>query len=105
MDVFHLRDQLVEDYREYHESFIRIKHERILGTVEDRLQNRFLSVQPGCTMMDVLSLNGANLPLRFCFDLGGEKSRVDLFRLRDQRVEDYRECVEDRSGLRTGASA
>ena len=34
MDVFHLREQLVEDYREYVESFIRIKDERIRVAVD-----------------------------------------------------------------------
>ena len=37
MDVFYLRDRLVEDYREYVESFIRIKDERIRSTVEEAI--------------------------------------------------------------------
>ncbi len=46
MDVFHLRDQLVEDYREYVESFIQIKDERIRGTVEEAIENGLLWPAP-----------------------------------------------------------
>jgi hypothetical protein len=46
VDVFHLRDQLVEDYREYVESFIRIKDERIRGTVEDAIEGGLLWPAP-----------------------------------------------------------
>lgn len=46
MDVFHLRDQLVEDYREYVESFIRIKDERIRSTVEEAIDAGLLWPAP-----------------------------------------------------------
>ena len=38
MDVFHLLDELVLDYREYVESFIRIKDEGIRGSGEDAIE-------------------------------------------------------------------
>jgi len=46
VDVFHLRDELILDYREYVESFIRIKDERIRGTVEDAIEGGLLWPAP-----------------------------------------------------------
>ncbi len=46
LDVFHLRDQLVEEYREYVESFIRIKDERIRETVEGAIDGGLLWPAP-----------------------------------------------------------
>lgn len=46
MDVFSVRDQLVDDYRRYAQSFLTIKDERIRGHVEDELDEGLLWPDP-----------------------------------------------------------
>src|SRR3954465_12022965 len=46
MDVFALRDQLVRDYREYAESFLTIKDERIRAHIERELDAGLLWPDP-----------------------------------------------------------
>ncbi|GAB4245445.1 MAG: DEAD/DEAH box helicase [Thermoleophilia bacterium] len=46
MDVFNLRDGLVEDYREYAESFVCIRDERIRSAVDDAIEAGLLWPAP-----------------------------------------------------------
>ena len=73
LDVFALRDQLVEDYRHYAESFLTIKDERIREHVERELDGGLLWPDPA------LQLNPA-------FEPGG---RIDDL-VRDGRL--HPEC-------------
>ncbi|HEX5482649.1 MAG TPA: DEAD/DEAH box helicase [Terriglobia bacterium] len=81
MDVFALREKVVSDYKQYIESFVRIRDERIDGFVQEELRKGALwpeailqlnpAYQPGPTLDD-LAAKGSLLP---------ETAR--FFRLRD----------------------
>ena len=66
MDVFALRDQLVDDYRHYAESFLTIKDERIREHVERELDEGLLWPDPA------LQLNPAFEPGGYIDELVGE---------------------------------
>ena len=84
MDVFALREKVVSDYKQYIESFVRIRDERIDGFVQEELKKGALwpeailqlnpAYEPGPTL-DQLAAQGVILP-----------ATARFFRLRDGKV-------------------
>jgi ATP-dependent helicase YprA (DUF1998 family) len=84
MDVFALREKVVSDYKQYIESFVRIRDERIDAFVQEELKKGALwpeailqlnpAYQPGPTL-DELAAQGVILP-----------ATARFFRLRDGKV-------------------
>jgi ATP-dependent helicase YprA (DUF1998 family) len=84
MDVFALREKVVSDYKQYIESFVRIRDERIDGFVQDELKKGALwpeailqlnpAYEPGPTL-DELAAQGVIVP-----------GTARFFRLRDGKV-------------------
>ncbi len=84
MDVFALREKVVSDYKQYIESFVRIRDERIDGFVQEELKKGALwpeailqlnpAYEPGPTL-DELAAQGVILP-----------ATAQFFRLRDRKV-------------------
>ena len=58
MDVFALRDQLVEDYRHYAESFLTIKDERVREHVERELDEGLLWPDPALQLNPAFESGG-----------------------------------------------
>ena len=59
MDVFALREQLVTDYRQYAESFLRISDERVRGHVEAELDQGLLWPDPPLQLNPSFELGGS----------------------------------------------
>jgi ATP-dependent helicase YprA (DUF1998 family) len=83
MDIFALRDKIVSDYKQYIESFIRIRDERIDGFVQDELKRGALWPEA------ILQLNPAYEPGRTLDELAAQgvilPETAQFFRLRDGR--------------------
>ena len=80
MDVFHLRDQLIEDYRSYVSSFMAIRDARIRERVETSLTGGLLWPEPR------IGLNPAFEPGPTLREL--ERQFIDLLYARRLRLPD-----------------
>lgn len=98
MDVFELRHRLIEDYRQYVESYIRIKDPRIAAKVADELEAGLLwpdpllqlnpTFEPGGWIDDLVARGMLHQECGSVFRLGkGEKGRGTGLRLHRHQVD------------------
>jgi len=118
MDVFDLRERLVNDYASYVRSFINIRDERIGETVERKLREGALwpdpliqlnpAFEPGASIPDVVSRRLLHEECRKVFaiksEVGGEPPRpLQLYRHQLDAVEAA--CTGDSYVLTTGTGS
>lgn len=83
MNVFDLRNQLVQDYKSYVSSFIQIRDDRIQSHVDEQLEAGLLWPEP------LIQLNPAFQPARFVDELADEgvlhKTCKSIFRRKSEK--------------------